>query len=152
MGNYSKEEISRRNKVYREKNRDKLLAYDRSPERRASTKVWLSKKRQEDPCRFIFYSAKKRAKADGIPFEITKEDIYALYPSDSKCPIFGIDLVPAVGITKENSPSLDRIIPEKGYVKGNIIVVSHKANRIKNNATLEDLKKIVCFLETRERK
>ncbi len=38
-----------------------------------------------------------------------------------------------------SSPSLDRIIPEKGYVKGNVIVVSNKANVIKNNATPEEI-------------
>jgi hypothetical protein len=150
MGNYSKEEISRRNKEYREKNRDKLIAYDKSPQRKAFHKTWLLKKRQEDPCRFIFYSAKHRAKKDNILFTITKEDVYSLYPSDGKCPILGIELSPNTKTTQDSSPSLDRIVPEKGYVIGNIVVVSHRANRIKNNATLEDLKKIVCFLEKRE--
>ena len=46
---------------------------------------------------------------------------------------------------KQKSPSLDRIIPEKGYVKGNIIVVSLKANTMKNNATIEEIKNLYDF-------
>lgn len=149
---YSKEETSKRNKEYRAKNRDRLLAYDKSPQRKAFHKEWLSKKRQEDPCRFIYYSAKCRSKRDNIIFDIVKEDVYNLYPIDGKCPILGIELAPSVGITQDSSPSLDRIIPELGYVKGNVVIISHRANRIKNNSTLEDLKKIVCFLENKETK
>lgn len=40
----------------------------------------------------------------------------------------------------EDSPSIDKVIPELGYVRGNVWVISNKANRIKNNATLEELK------------
>lgn len=44
--------------------------------------------------------------------------------------------------TKDNIPSVDRIIPSNGYVNGNIIIVSNRANRIKNDATLDELKKV----------
>ena len=48
--------------------------------------------------------------------------------------------------TKHNfSPSLDRIIPKKGYVEGNVIIVSDLANRIKADATLDEIKKVVEF-------
>lgn len=147
---YSKEELSRRSRKYREENRDRLLAYDRSPERKAFHKAWLQKKRQEDPCRFIYYSAKRRAKVDNIPFDLVKQDIYDIYPSDGMCPMLGIKLTPNISVTKENSPSLDRLIPERGYVKGNVIVISHKANRIKSNATLDELEKVVKFLQEKK--
>jgi hypothetical protein len=147
---YSKEEISRRNKEYRKKNLDKLHAYERSPERRASSRVRLKKKRQEDPCRFIYYSAKYRSKVSGILFDITKQDVADIYPSDGRCPILGMPLVTNTETTQDDSPSLDRIIPDKGYVKGNIIVISHRANRIKNNATVAELERIVSFLRSME--
>lgn len=147
---YSKEEISKRNKEYREKNLDKLRAYERSPERRASNRVRLKKKRQEDPCRFIYYSAKYRSKISGITFSITKQDVIDIYPSDGKCPVLGISLAINTKTTQDDSPSLDRIIPDKGYVKGNIIVISHRANRIKNDATVIELERIVSFLKSME--
>jgi len=38
-----------------------------------------------------------------------------------------------------NSPTLDRIQNDQGYIPGNVIVVCSKANRIKNNGCLVDL-------------
>ena len=43
------------------------------------------------------------------------------------------------------APSLDKIIPSKGYTKGNIVVISDIVNRLKSDASLEDLKKIINF-------
>lgn len=45
-------------------------------------------------------------------------------------------------------PSLDKIIPKLGYVKGNVWVVSNKANRIKSNATIEELELLVKNLKS----
>lgn len=142
-----KDTIKQRNKKYRESNKARLQAYDKSPARKEFHKQWVKRKRQEDPCRFIFYSAKQRSKKSNIIFDIVQKDVNDIYPIDGKCPILGITLVINVGKTKDNSPSLDRIIPDKGYIKENIVVISHKANRIKNNATLDELKKLVSFLE-----
>jgi len=82
--------------------------------------------------------AKCRAKKRGIEFSITKDDYVVL----THCPILGIELVynqdtGAGG--KDNSFSLDRIDPTKGYVKGNVQVISHKANSMKFTATKEEL-------------
>jgi hypothetical protein len=60
--------------------------------------------------------------------------------------ILGIPLVMGDKYAHDNSPSLDRIIPELGYVKGNIMVISHKANTIKSNANIEELEKVFCFI------
>ena len=91
----------------------------------------------------LWRSAKSRASKRGILFEIEIADIIV----PEVCPVLGIPLNTGVGKVTENSPSLDRIIPEKGYVRDNIVVVSHKANTIKNNATIEELRKVVVFYE-----
>jgi hypothetical protein len=64
------------------------------------------------------------------------------------CPVLGIPLkvVSGKGFT-DNSPSLDRIVPSLGYVPGNVVVISMRANRIKSDASLAELKKIVEFYQ-----
>ena len=142
-----KQEVSKRNKEWRKNNKEKLRQYENSTARKQFHSQWVKTKRKEEPHRFIYYSAKHRAKKSGIPFDITHDDVINIYPIDGKCPILGLELQPNLGKTQDNSPSLDRLVPEKGYIKNNIIVISHRANRIKNNATLEELEKLVAFLK-----
>ncbi len=92
----------------------------------------------------MFTQAKSRAKLKGVPFTITYDDIVI----PEFCPVFGIKLEFNKGGPKANSPSLDRIIPELGYVPGNVQVISHRANTIKNDATLEELEQIVAYIRS----
>lgn len=82
--------------------------------------------------------AKNRAATQGVPFDITPEDI--IIPTH--CPILGIELEIQKGKPGafKRSPSLDKIIPELGYVKGNIQVMSQLANQMKGAATPEELR------------
>lgn len=91
----------------------------------------------------MFCRAKERAKAKGVPFEIDIEDIVI----PTHCPVFGWKLVHNDDYAKPNSPSLDRIHPERGYVRGNIWVISNKANTIKSDSTLEQLESLVAALQ-----
>jgi hypothetical protein len=93
----------------------------------------------DDGRRELWGGARIRAKSKGIPFTITIDDIVI----PEVCPVLGIKLEHGVGYVCDNSPTLDRIIPELGYVVGNIQVISHRANTIKNNASLEDMIKVV---------
>jgi hypothetical protein len=52
------------------------------------------------------------------------------------------------GYQSDGSPSLDRIDPKKGYVKGNVAVISYKANRIKQDATPEELEAVASWLRS----
>ena len=49
------------------------------------------------------------------------------------------------GRTNKYAPSLDKIIPEKGYVKGNVVVVSMIVNRLKSDANYKDMEKILKY-------
>lgn len=95
-------------------------------------------------------TTKLNAKAKGIPFDLDVDYILSIYPKDNLCPVFGTEL--AFGCTegRNNSPSLDRIIPSLGYTKGNIIIVSLKANRIKQNASPEEIFKVAEFYQMLE--
>ena len=92
----------------------------------------------------IVQRAKRRSKIKEITFDIVKEDIVV----PTHCPILGIPIkVNKGGRTASfDSPSLDRIVPTEGYVKGNIQVISYKANAMKNNATVDELKKFANWV------
>lgn len=88
-----------------------------------------------------FNNARGRAKRDNLPFDITYEYLESIVTDE--CPVYGIVFEWGTsnlgrGKTKENCPTLDRIVPDKGYVKGNVAFISYKANRIKDNGTMQD--------------
>lgn len=88
-------------------------------------------------------SAKQRAKKNNLPFNITEQDIKDVWPIDNKCPALDIEFIIGGHDTMNyDSPSLDRIIPNKGYVKGNIQIVSALANGIMSSATPEQVIKV----------
>ena len=70
--------------------------------------------------------AKLRASRGGYTCTITKDDI----PHVTHCPVLGVELTIGLGAIHDFSPTLDKIRPELGYVKGNVIVVSKLANCI----------------------
>lgn len=95
------------------------------------------------PKRVMLKAAKLRARKKGLPFDITEHD----FEIPAKCPALGIPLVRADGPGfSPNSPSIDRIRPELGYVPGNVAVISNQANRIKCDATVDELAKITRWL------
>jgi len=87
--------------------------------------------------------AKRRAKKSGVPFALTPEDITI----PEVCPALGLPLEQSRGEAAPCSPSLDRIIPELGYVPGNVCVISYRANTLKRDATWDELKKLSRFME-----
>lgn len=64
------------------------------------------------------------------------------------CPVFGYSFTTNCK-SADTSPSLDRIDSSLGYVEGNVWVISTRANRIKSDATLEELKLLVAALEAK---
>jgi len=97
----------------------------------------------------LIYSAKERSKKYNIAFDINKEYISAIFPENNKCLLLEIDLKNNKHKPSFCSITLDRVIPEKGYVKGNVIIVSHKANTIKNNLTLKEMKLLLLNWKTK---
>lgn len=83
--------------------------------------------------------ARLRAKQKGLPFNITWKDV--IIPDI--CPVFGI---PFEYNNHERTASLDRIIPDLGYVVGNIAVISLKANVMKNAGTVEEVGKLYHWM------
>lgn len=90
--------------------------------------------------------AKKRAEDRDLPFDLDIEYLLSIYPEDSKCPALGIEMVWGRPCVSPDTPTLDRIVPDRGYVKGNVAFISHRANRIKSDASKEDLERILSYL------
>ncbi len=95
------------------------------------------------PEKLLHRYAKLRAKKKNIPFDIEISDI--IIPTH--CPILGIPLAFSRKALGSGSPTLDRIIPILGYTKGNIQVLSWKANKLKSNGTIDELELIVNYLK-----
>ena len=126
-----------RSVAWAEKNRDKVREYKRRYKKRHLEKVKQSEWEREDRniVRRLLISARDRAKQKGIEFSITEEDV----PLPKTCPILGTPLHRERGAWRESSPSIDKIDPGKGYVPGNVWIISMMANGMKSNATPEQM-------------
>jgi len=115
----NKEKFSKLGKEYRDNNREKMLL------------AW----------------AKTRAKKEGIPFDIEECDIVI----PVSCPVLGMPIYSKYSkerkFTPPNTPTLDKIVPELGYTKGNVRVISWRANNLKRDASIHELKCIVKYME-----
>lgn len=100
-------------------------------------------KRVIDPVNKLLWNTKARAKRRGIPFSLTAADITI----PVWCPVLGIPLYRNTDGKAQgpNSPTLDRLDPAKGYVPGNVAVVSARANQIKSNATPQELLRVAFY-------
>jgi len=93
------------------------------------------------------YTRKRfRAKQAGLEFNLNFGDI--VFPKF--CPVLGIEIDYFANKRSENCMSWDRIDPSKGYVTGNVVIMSWRANRIKNDGSKEEHQLIVDFLNKTE--
>lgn len=93
--------------------------------------------------------ARRRAVKKGVPYNLTID--YVMGIAADSCPIFNTPFVwrgnKQVG---EKSPTLDRIVPALGYVIGNVVVISSKANNIKSAYIATDIFTVAEWLQTIE--
>jgi hypothetical protein len=127
-------------KTYYAKNRDYVNARNRAytSNHRDEIRRWNKKRVKEN----MFYHARQRAKRNGIIFTLSLDD----FEIPVKCPILGIRLKAGKRMPHAFSPTLDRVIPKLGYIKGNVQVISHRANRLKGDASLKELKLLVSYV------
>lgn len=128
-------------KEYYERNKERILkaqqekfAADPSIRERIrlASREWMS----NNPEQRMLKQARDSSKQRNLEFNITLEDI--IIPTH--CPYLGVELTTLMGVGRDNNRvSLDRIDNSKGYVKGNVQVISSKANFMKRDATIEEL-------------
>jgi hypothetical protein len=102
-----------------------LTQYAKSPRALKLRVVW----RQDNLARSLLIECRTRAKKRGVAFDLTADDLVI----PKVCPVLGIELGVAAKTHAQNSPSVDRIDPSQGYIKGNIAIISWKANRLKSD-------------------
>jgi hypothetical protein len=126
--------MARNRRARRFKNPERHREYDRN-------------RYQSDPRMKMLSAAKQRAKLRGLDCNITVADITI----PTHCPLLGIRIEIGDGIISDNAPTLDRIENNAGYVRGNVIVVSHVANRCKGASGSADLLRIAIHLRELEK-
>lgn len=120
----SQKEYSKR---YYEKNKERIKARTREYQK-------------HNPIYVSWQNCKHRAIRKGIEFNIEMSDI--IIPEE--CPILGI---PLDRRDLDHCPSVDRVDNEKGYIKGNIRVISNKANTLKGDLTIELCEKLLEYMK-----
>ena len=94
----------------------------------------------------LWANLKKSAEKRGISFDLKLSDIDEI-GIPITCPILGIPLHFHRNMVEDDSISFDRIDSSRGYTLDNLIVISYRANRLKSDATLEELEKITEFYQ-----
>lgn len=116
--------------------------------KKCSTKIRQSEKLNRDwkvdTAKLLYKNIKSRCKRTGREFSIELEDIVI----PEKCPVFGFELKREDKQTWMFAPSVDRIDSSKGYIKGNVTVVSRRANILKRDATVEELELLLNYYKT----
>jgi signal recognition particle GTPase len=132
----NKERINERCKKYNKENKEKLNAQRK-------------KYREEDRGRHMAQQIRYRANEKNLPYDLDADYLKSIWPEDNKCPALGLEFSkPGEGL-KENSSSLDRLVPELGYVKGNVAIVSMLANQIMSNATPDQVIAVGYFFKNK---
>jgi len=137
----NKQAVSEYNKQYRATHLDTL----REKGRAATKSGWHNPKLHPQ---MLLILVRSRAKKYDIPFNLTVDDIVI----PSHCPILDIPLIPGKGKLHDGSPTVDKINPQLGYVKGNVRVISFKANRLKSDMDAQILRRILAYIEENEHK
>jgi len=95
--------------------------------------------------------AKIRSRNKGLPFDLTTDFVESICPDI--CPVLGVELDYSKGTGaggRWNSPSLDRMIPELGYLQTNVHVIALRANVIKSDGSVDELRAILAWMEKSE--
>ncbi len=134
----TKEEIKLKRQEYYKRRRDYYMAQNKEwrdnhkPDRKAHAAAKHIERKLNNPALYLLKYARSRAKHDNLDFSIILEDIVI----PEVCPYLG---TPIQMFNRQYAASLDRIDSSRGYTKDNIQVISYLANRMKSNATEEQL-------------
>jgi hypothetical protein len=138
----------------KEYKKEYMRKFSARPDQVAKRKAWQTAHRgklykyqrawyQKDPQNGMIVRGRSGAKVRGIEFTITRSDLH--WPKH--CPVLGMELDYSSmrGSRRDNWPTLDRWDNSKGYVPGNVFVISWRANRIKWHCSPEELEAVARY-------
>lgn len=134
------------NEQKKRKNELKKARYYKNLEKsRENGRKQSLKYRLANPKWTIISNIRCRARETNLEVSVTLDDIEI----PEYCPIFGVKLTKygEENYERRYTPSVDRIDNSKGYIKGNIKIISERANRIKSDATIEELEAIIKYMK-----
>ena len=94
-------------------------------------------------------ASKRRARIKNLPFNLTSNYLESIFPKNFRCPILNYKMRVSNKSLGRLSPTLDRINPRKGYIKGNVEFVTNIANLMMTSANGKDIKKFVKWATKR---
>lgn len=119
--------------------RNRKQEWEATKRRRATPEGWAKER---------IPKLKHRAKQQGLEFDLEWTDIIP----PTHCPVFGIELdlnPPGKAYGIPNAPSVDRKNNSRGYVKGNVVVISNRANLLKKDGTVDEIRRLLKYMEGR---
>ena len=136
----NKEKAKEDRKKYYQENKEKIN--ERNTE-------YYKNNRDENKVVYMNRTVRARAKKKNLPYDIDEDYLKSIWPEDNKCPALGLEFSRTGEGLKSTSLSLDRLVPELGYVKGNLAIVSMLANQIMSNATPDQVIAVGNFFKNK---
>jgi len=137
-------------KEYRQKNKERIAEYKKEYDQK-------NKRSKPTPDMYRFFSNKAsklkgKSRENKIPYDLDGKYLQSIYPEDGKCPALNIEMKAGRDSDWRLSPSVDRIDPSGGYIRGNVIWISWLANCIKSSATPKQIIAVGEFYKQLEEK
>lgn len=119
--------------------------WNASDKAQAAKRRWKEKDPKNAWATYAVGGAKDRAARAEIAFDLDKDFIKSITPD--ACPVFNTPFIFIGGKRiRPDSPTIDRLYPERGYVKDNVVIISAKANAIKSSATADEIQRVADWL------
>jgi hypothetical protein len=137
-------------KEYRQKNKERIAEYKKEYDQK-------NKRSKPTPDMYRFFSnraskLKTKSRKNKILYDLDGKYLQSIYPEDGKCPALNIEMKAGRDSDWRLSPSVDRIDPSGGYIRGNVIWISWLANCIKSSATPKQIIAVGEFYKQLEEK
>jgi hypothetical protein len=98
-------------------------------------------------CKQIIVSLRRRSEEQNLPFDIDGVYLFSIWPTDNLCPVLKTELLCGQEKNCGPGPSVDKVRPELGYVKGNVRIISYRANRLKCDSTVQELLSVIDYMK-----